>query len=458
MLRIEQPSLGFFQNRQEQVPFRLSLEDRLQSVYVVGKTGTGKSTALLGMMLDDIREGHGLCLIDPHGDLYRDVLGRIPSHRHDDVVLLDPADAEFPVGLNPLEVQNESERHFIVQEFVGIVARLIEDEFGAHALAHMAGPIFFQHLRMGLLLATSDLEDPGTLLEFYNIFHTRTYWKKWLPLKTKDPLLEQWVANVLPRTNYVAPGSDHISLGGYIGSKLESFVFDPRFRNIFGQKRATVNVSDAMDSGKILLVNLARGELTEMNSRFMGMILLALLQNAAMRRGRQEGGKRRPFFLYVDEFQSMATQSFVSLLSECRKFGVGLVLANQFISQISNTRITDAILGNVGTLISFRVGPGDCDVIEQQISPGAGSLSLLNLPNFMAYVKALTNGDPSRSFAVQAMRPSRMVDPDVVATVRTLSRQRYGRPRAEVERIVAQSFRSTCEETQKEESVEQGSP
>lgn len=452
MYRVEQPSLGFLPNRRESAPVRLSVEDRLQSVYVVGKTGTGKSTALLTMILDDMDAGNGLCVIDPHGDLYRAVLGRVPKHRHDDVVLFDPVDVDFPVGLNPLEVRSDPDRHFIIQEFIGILARLLEDEFGDDALSRVAGPVFFQHVRMGLLLALSDHGDPGTLLEFCNIFQEHTFWQRWLPLKTRDPLLEQWVAQVLPRTNYLSPGSDGVSLGGYIASKFEGFMFDPRLRNIFGQKRSTIDLREILDSGKILLVNLARGELSETTSRFMGMILLALIQNAALGRIRAVNGQRQPFFLYVDEFQSIATQNFVSLLSESRKFGLGLILANQFTSQIRNARIMESILGNVGTLMAFRTGPHDSQLIEREMFPVVDSSALMNLPNHTAYLKALTRGEPARPCVIQTTLPATPLDEATIERVRALSRGKYSKPRYEVEQQIVLSFKVASEPAITEEN------
>ena len=437
--------LGAYTRNGVCIPVRLGAEDRLRSVYMVGKTGTGKTTALISMILDDINAGHGVCVIDPHGDLFRAVLGRIPDRRAEDVVLIDPADADFPVGLNPLELRGESDRHFIIQEFIGILARLIEDEFGQDTLSHFAGPVFFQHVRMGLLLAMSDPTSPGTLLEFYNIFQERGFWERWLPLKTQDPLLARWVEHVLPRTNYLSPGSDNLSLGGYVASKFEGFVFDPRLRNIFAQKHSTINLSDIIAAGKILLVNLAKGELTETNSRFMGMLLLAALQTAALSCIRIPEKERRPFFVYVDEFQSVASQNFVSLVSEGRKFGLGLVLANQFISQVRNARIMDSLLGNVGTLIAFRVGPADAEIIEREMRPEVSQSDLLNLPNHRAYLKALANGEPARPFVVQTVLPANPAGSDVADRIRTLSRNKYAKPRANVEEEITRSLKVTSE-------------
>src|SRR3989454_104170 len=335
---------------------RIRSDDRRRHVYVVGQTGTGKTTVLKSMILDDMRAGAGLCVIDPHGDLFKELLGKVPKNRVKDVVLIDPTDRDFPVGLNMLEYETDDQRHFLVQELVGMITRLIQDEYQT---MDVAGPIFFQHMRMNLLLVMSNPADPGTLLDFYSLYHEKDNWRRWLPLQTENQLLKQWVEHVLPRQNYLAPGSDSSSMGGYVGSKFDGFVFDPMLRNIFGQKRSTIDLGKIMNEGKILLVNLAKGELTEANARFFGMVLMAKLMAAAMARVRIPERERRDFNVYVDEFQSLATQSFVTLLSEARKFGLSLVLANQFVEQIKDARIVQGIFGNVGTVISVRVGPAD---------------------------------------------------------------------------------------------------
>jgi tRNA isopentenyl-2-thiomethyl-A-37 hydroxylase MiaE len=419
---------------------RIGRRDRLQHVYVVGQTGTGKTTVLKTMLLDDIRRGEGVCLIDPHGDLYREILCKIPEARVEDVALLDPTDAEYPVGLNLLEHEEASQRHFLVQELVGIVTRIIEDEYGPGAVGQLAGPVFFQHMRMNLLLAMSKPDDPGTLLEFYNIYLEENYWRRWLPLGITDPLLERWVKHVLPRLRYTAPGHDQFSMGGYVGSKFEGFVFDPMLRLVFGQKRSTLNLRRIMDEGKVLLVNLAKGELTEPNARFLGMVLLAKLMAAAMGRVRVPERERRDFHVYVDEFQSLATQSFVTLLSEARKFGVSLVLANQFVSQIRDPRIMQAIFGNVGTLICFRLGQADAEVLEQELQPVFMRGDLVNLPNWQAYVATLVNGQTVRPFNMETILDETPRNEALAARIRQRSREKHGRPRQLVEQEIAASM------------------
>lgn len=418
-------------------PVRIGANDRLRHVYAVGQTGTGKTTLLKTMILDDVKAGRGLCVIDPHGDLYQELVDSIPANRQDDVVLVDPTDVDCPVGINLLEYQSESQRHFIVQEFAGILNRLLHDEFGA-AAGQMAGPVFFQHTRMNMLLAMSNPQDPGTLVEFCSIFEEPDYWKRWLPLGVSDVHLDRWVQNVLSKADYFRSAVGEISVGSWISSKFTPFVFDPMLRNIFGQKHSTIDFREAMDTGQIVLVNLAKGQLTEPNARFFGMVLLAKIQAAAMSRVEIPKASRRDFFVYIDEFQSVATESFVTLLSEARKFGLALILSNQFVSQLENERISEAILGNVGTMIAFRVGSKDAEIVEREMAPAIDRSDLVNLPNWTAYVSTLIDGQVTRPFTVRTLHSD-----DVVGSgdaVRRSSRAKYGGLRSEVEREIRVGF------------------
>jgi len=400
--------------------------DRLRHVYVVGQTGTGKSTMLRTMLLDDIRRGHGVCLIDPHGDLLHDVLQRIPRAREDDVLLIDPTDVDYPVGLNLLECTGDAQRYFVAQEMVGIITKLMTDEYGSEGLKYL-GPIFFQHMRMNLLLITNDPERPATLVDLYRIFSSKTHWQNWVPLKTDDPDLRRWVEEVLPRTDYTSPGSEGISMGGYLGSKFEEFVFDPMLRGIFGQARSTVNLRSAMDDGKVVLVNLAKGAMTEATARFFGMIVLAKLQAAAMSRIALPAEKRRPFFVYVDEFQSVATANFISILSEGRKFGLGLVLANQFVSQLEDQRVVESVFGNVGTLVTFRVGRRDAELLARYFAPAFSESDLGELPNWDAIVSLQVRGEALPPFSVSTVLPEESPDRAAAERVRARSRDKYAR-------------------------------
>ncbi|MHC1739755.1 MAG: type IV secretory system conjugative DNA transfer family protein [Anaerolineaceae bacterium] len=415
-------------------------KDRLTHMYLVGQTGTGKSTLLKTMLLSDINAGRGCALIDPHGDLFEELLGMIPPERMDDVILFDPSDMEYPVGLNLLEAKDSNERFFVAREMQAIMRRLLEDQYG-HMANEFSGPVFFQHMQMNMLLAMSDPGHPGTLLEFYQIYQSASYWKRWIPLKIDDPQLKEWIDSYLKNNDYTQvsrPGES--SMGAYLSSKFTDFIFDPRLRGIFGQPQSTIDFQKAMNEGKILLINLAKGLLGEANSRFMGLVIMAKIQAEAMKRAKLPASERKPFYLYVDEFQSLATENFTVLLSEARKFGIGLVLANQFISQIKDERIIQSVFGNVGSFLSFRLGREDAHLIESQYLPYFDRIDLSNLPNWQIATRVTVQGKSLSPFTVQTKLPSVQYDANVAKNVREHSRSKYSTPEAKVKEMIAQSL------------------
>lgn len=415
-------------------------QDRLQHLYVVGQTGTGKTTLLKTMIFSDMQAGRGLAVIDPHGDLFEELLGSIPTNRMEDVVVLDASDMQFPVGLNLLECNDEEQRQFVVREMRAIMKRLIEDLY-QHRASEYTGPIFYQHMQMNMLLTMSDFDNPGTLLQFYEIFNHRDYWERWLPLKWKDPMLERWVNEVLPDTDYPRRNNpQEASFGEYINSKFMDFMFDPRLRMIFGQPYSTINLNRIMDEGKILLVNLAKGSLGEANAQFLGLILMAKIQAAAMSRVKIDPKNRNSFYLYVDEFHSLATENFSVMVSEARKFGVGLILANQFISQIKDESIINAIFGNVGTILSFRLGWNDAERIEGQFYPFFNRTDLVNLPNWQTCVKTTNKGQSIAPFSLNTILSPTAPSEHLADKIRRISQEKYGRNREEVEKIITQSL------------------
>jgi len=415
-------------------------KDRLNHMYVVGQTGTGKSTAIKTMILSDINSGKGCALIDPHGDLFEELIGLIPEERLDDVVIFDPSDSEYPVGLNLLEAATSDERYFVIREMQAIMRRLLDDQFGSFS-KEIAGPVFYQHMQMNMLLAMSDPEQCGTLVEFYNIFQSKNYWKRWIPLKIEDPDLRFWVENTLTSMDYTTNRTGEVSVGSFVSSKFGDFIFDPRLRMIFGQSKSTIDFQEVMNGGKILLINLAKGLLGESNSRFLGLILMAKFQVEAMKRAKINPAERRNFFLYIDEFQALATENFSVLLSEARKFGIGLVLANQFISQIKDQSIIQSIFGNVGTCLSFRLGRDDANIIEPLFLPYFDRFDLTNLPNWQIATKTNVEGRGLTPFTLQTILPSECSKKEIASQVRGLSRNKYNRPRKEVELMISNSLK-----------------
>lgn len=405
----------------------LGKDDLKKHVYIIGQTGTGKTTLLMTMILDSIRKGEGVCVIDPHGDLFNNLLGKIPKKRRKDVIVFDPTDSEYAIGLNFLEYNEDEQRYFIANEFVGIIKRLLESEYGFSHAQEITGPIFYKYLRFMTLLVMSNKSKQGTLLDLYKCFSTENTWEDFKPIDNiDDPLLNDFISELSER-NITKPSSDNISLGEYVGSKLQNFVFDKKLRNIFGQKKSTINLLEIMNQGKILLVNLAKGILTEENSRFLGMLLMTKLMASSMERVKISEENRKNFYLFIDEFQNIATTSFTTMLSEARKFGLSLILANQFIEQIMDPKITLSIFGNVGTFICFRLGQIDAQKMEQRFLPYVSSFHLTNLPNWHAYVITLNEGKNTIPFIIETIVDKKPYSPKVAKEVINTSRAKYSK-------------------------------
>ena len=369
-------------------------DTRRQHTYIIGQTGTGKTTLMKTMILSDMKAGNGLAVIDPHGELYRELLEMIPEERKEDVVLFDPSDVEFPIGFNLLEVKEDEEKEYIVKEMRAILNRFLTEYFHIND-GDIIGPIFFTHVQNNMLLAATDPDNPGTLIEFYNIFEKRDYWKRWLPLRNNNRWLKNWVENVLPNTDYNKVGSNGLRLGDYYSSKFIDFVNDPQINLIFGQPYSTIDLDEVVRDNKILLVNLSKGLLGEANASLLGMMLMAKLNTVFMHRmkGVSKLKELKPFYLYVDEFQNIATENFSILLAEARKFGLGLILANQYLQQISDHKILNAIIGNVGTMISFRLGVEDAEMMASQFKPYYDAQAISELPNYQAVFRTNVKGE-----------------------------------------------------------------
>lgn len=420
----------------------MPIADRLRHMYLVGQTGTGKSTLMKTMLISDMQAGRGCALIDPHGDLFDEILGYIPPERIEDVVIIDPADMENPVGMNLLEAKGGDERYFVVREMQAIIRRILEDQYGLFEAQRIAGPIFYRHMQMNMLLAMSDPDHTGTLLEFHEIYMTKDYWKRWVPLKIDDKQLRSWL-EYLAHNNYTTQAAGgECSMGEYLCSKFSDFIFDPRLRLIFGQHNSTFDLTEIMDEGKILLINLAKGLLGESNARFLGLVLMAKIQAEAMKRAKVPQSKRKPFFLYVDEFQSLATENFTVLLSEARKFKLGIVLANQFISQIKDEKIIQALFGNVGSLLSFRLGRDDAKTVEPQFLPFFDMTDLINMPNWTVAARTSVDGATLPPFTLQTTLPIGEPNPAIARQAREFSRKKYTRTRAQVEEMIAESLKT----------------
>jgi energy-coupling factor transporter ATP-binding protein EcfA2 len=421
----------------------LSDSDRKQHLYIIGQTGTGKTTLMKSMALDDMNNGKGVIVIDPHGDMYHELLESVPEHRLKDLVLFDPTDSDYPLGFNPLEMESESQRDFIIREFKSIMERILQDQYGDYS-RQMAGPMFYTHTQMNLRVILNDWKNPGTLLDLYEIFNQKDYWIKYTPLEYQDTQANLWIKNTLSNTDYTrfVPFDGYV-IGDFYKSKFIDFVFDPILRNIFGQKKSTISIPKIMNEGKILLVNLAKGTMAEANSKFLGMFLMAKILSSAMERVKLPEKKRKLVCLYVDEFQNLATENFLILLSEGRKFGLSLVLANQFVTQIKDTRIIDAIFGNVGNMIAFRTGKKDADILAPHFLPVFTEHDLTNLPNWQACLKTSVKGQQYPPYTLQTLKPEPAIANNHLEDILNQQHSQYARPRKEVEKEIAEGLESS---------------
>lgn len=426
--------IGYSKHNNHSKEVRLSRSDRRRHIYAVGQTGTGKTTMFESMILDDMKRGEGICVLDPHGDLIEKLLRKIPAERAEDVILFDPGDMQRPIGFNILEYETEAQKHFLIQELLAIIERILQKLDPA-----MGGPIFSQHSKMVLQLVMSNPKKAGTLAQFYQVFCSSDFYKKFLPLPKPDAILQKFVDETLAKTNYTHISPDGASFGGYIGSKYEPFIGDPMLRNIFGQPRSTINLKKIMDEGKILLVNLSKGRMGEINARFFGMVLIAKLQAAAMSRASMPESKRRDFYLYVDEFQNLATQNFSVLLAEARKYRLNLILTNQFVTQVP-MEIMNAITGNVGTIISFRVGSIDAEFLERDFLPVFNRYDLMNLPNFNTYTSTLVDGQVLKPFSMRIVSDFSPECEETAEKIKLNSRTNFGMKREIAEKVIEESL------------------
>jgi hypothetical protein len=417
---------GVAQNQPVEV--RLMPDDQRRHVYAIGQTGVGKTTLVLKMAMENIRKGDGVAVLDPHGDLIEQLLIRIPRSRLNDIILFDPGDTDYPIGLNLLEWETEDQKAFLADEMVAMLQLLyLRDEMG---------PMFWHNVRYGMLLLMARQDDPGTLVEFPWLFSDPDYHKRWLP-HVKDPLVRRFWEKEFAKTDY---GKDLFLQ--YIVSKFDPFITHPLMRNCIGQRKSGFNFDTVINHGKILLANLAKGNLGEGNSSLLGMIVIAKLYAAAMRRVRLPMNERRDFYIYVDEFQNLATHNFAHILSEARKFRLNLMLCNQYIDQIPDS-IAKAILGNIGSLVVFRTGLPDAEMLKAYFDPPLPREALTDQPNYHAYVRLMIKGVLTSPFSMWTLlEPCKQAEyqRDVRERVINQSRKWYAKRRHQVEKDIYRSL------------------
>lgn len=418
--------------RGEQQKVFLGDEDRRRHFYVIGQTGTGKSNLMISVAQQDIARGKGVAIIDPHGDLVEHILGSIPSNRMKDVILFDPSSLDNPIGLNMLEFnQNKpEEKTFIVNEMIAIFDSLYD-------LKSTGGPMFEQYMRNALLLLMEDMpNEPATLMEVPRIFSDSDYRKRKLARIMNPTVIDFWEKEAEKAGGEAALQN----ITPYITSKFNTFTANDYMRIIIGQEKSSFSFREIMDNNKILLVNLSKGKIGEINANLLGMIIVGKLLMASLGRVDIPQEERKDFYLFIDEFQNFTTESIATILSEARKYRLNLTVAHQFIAQLKES-IRDAVFGNVGSLASFRVGSSDADFLVKNFEPFLTTEDLVNISNYHAYVKLLVKGESSDPFQIKALKAE---DPnqDIVNKIKDMSRLEYGRNREEVERSIYNRLRN----------------
>jgi hypothetical protein len=417
-----QVQLGFNTYRGVKSPVWIKQPDRQRHMYIIGKSGSGKSELISSLAIQDIQAGRGVAVVDPHGDLVDKILSNVPRERIDDVVYFCPADIDRPMGLNMLEAKDESLKDFAVQEMIAIFYKLFPPE--------MIGPMFEHNMRNVMLTLMSDPESPGTIAEIPRMFSDEDYQKSWVA-KVKDPVVRSFWENEMAKTSDFHKSE----MLGYLISKVGRFVENEMMRNIIGQQRSSFDFRELMDQQKIFLCNLSKGRTGDVNAELLGLIIVSKLQMAALGRADMPEEQRKDFYLYIDEFQNFITDSIATILSEARKYRLDLIIAHQYIGQLvknNDTKIRDAVFGNVGTMFTARIGPEDVDTLEKVYSPEFTGYDLINSDKFTWYVKMIVDNAQLKPFTLNFTPPPKG-DREFLEAMKELSRLKYGRDRALVE-------------------------
>ena len=422
------PTEGLFMGksiyRGEERDIYVGLNDRRRHTYIIGKTGTGKSEFLKDMVLQDIEAGHGVAVIDPHGDLVEDVLQLMPPERAEDVIYFNPSDLERPMGMNIMEAETEEQMHFVASSIIGLMYKLYDPHHTG-----IVGPRFEHAIRNAML--TIMCKPGSTFIEMVRILTDAKFVEEYLPL-VKDGMVKRYW------TDQIANTSDfHKSeVMDYIVSKFGRFVTNKTMRNIIGQPTSAFDFRKAMDEKKIVLCNLSKGILGEEDAKFLGLILVPKILTAAMSRQNVPMDQRPDFFLYVDEFQNFATEDFAAILSEARKYRLNLIVANQFIGQIDE-EIKNAVFGNVGTMVSFRVGVTDANFLQHEFAPTFNENDLANVEKYHAYIKTIVDNEPVPAFSMSLYKDIKAqearMNPKLAEMIKQLSRLKYGKDKELVE-------------------------
>ncbi len=423
--------LGKNKHRNAETDIFLAPEDRLRHFYAIGQTGTGKSTMLRNMILQDIRNGDGVCFIDPHGSDVQDILAQIPKERYEDVIYFDPSHTERPMALNMLEYNKDypEQKTFVVNELFSIFQKL----YGGNP--ESMGPMFEQYFRNATMLVIEDPESGSTLLDVSRVMAVKSFRDMKLA-RCKNPVVVQFWKEIAEK----AGGEGALqNMVPYITSKFDVFLANDIMRPIIAQERSSFNFREIMDNKKILLVNLAKGRLGDINSSLIGLILVGKILMAALSRVDSFGRDMNPFYLYIDEFQNITTPSIGTILSEARKYKLSLTMAHQFVAQLDDG-IKDAVFGNVGNMAVFRVGAEDAEFLEKQFEPVFTANDIMNIDNMNCYMKMLAAGKPTRPFNIEFTWPPRGNE-KVAENLKELSYLKYGQNRDIVEGLIMEKYK-----------------
>jgi hypothetical protein len=406
--------LGYSDYRGVKTDINLAESDRRRHVYVIGQTGTGKSSLLQEMAKQDIKNGKGICFIDPHGDAVADILTAVPKERAEDLIIFDPADVERPFGLNMLEFERPEQKTFVINEMINIFDKLYD-------LRQTGGPIFEQYMRNAMQLVMEDPESGSTLMEIPKVLSDEKFRKMKL-MKCQNPVVKDFWIKEAEKAGGEAALANMVP---YITSKLTSFIANDMMRPIIAQQKSTLNFREIMDGGKILLINLSKGKIGEINSHLLGMVIVGKILMSALSRVDMPEADRKDFYMYIDEFQNVTTDSISQILSEARKYKLNLVIAHQFIGQLKE-EISKAVFGNVGSTCAFRVGPEDAEFLEKQFAPIFTANDLVNVDNYQCFVRLLINNEATKPFNMKTFLPT-TGDQEIANQLKELSRLKYGR-------------------------------
>lgn len=402
--------------------------DRFRHLYIIGQTGMGKSQMLEYLAMQDVQK-HGCCIVDPHGDLVEDILGWIPRNRADDVIVFDPADLERPMGLNMLEAETPEEMDFVALEAMNMMIKLFGNE--------IFGPRIQDYFRNGCLTLMADKENGGAITDIVRLF-TDDEWQAYKVKQVSNPIVKSFWEKQMAQTGQ----REKQEMIPYFAAKFGQFTTNTMIRNILGQTKSAFDVNDVMNNGKILLIKLSKGLVGDINANLMGMMIVNKIQVAAMRRQSMAKEDRKDFFLYVDEFQNFITEAFESILSEARKYRLGLVIAHQYISQLvteKDEKIKNAVFGNVGTMMNFKIGAADAEYMAKEMAPTFADQDLINLRGFQTCIKLSIDNIISQPFSMNTVKVWELPDKkdeEAAEAYKQLSRLKYGREKEFVEREI----------------------